>query len=96
MRSRERTEMDEEKQKWANFVIRHARDAARDESNPDTCGVCHMHLQECEAEVSTHMHEDDDPPCWCNHETFPSCAGGRIRAALKAYDDSYPQEFPLF
>jgi len=50
-----------------------------DNDNPDTCGVCHKHFAECEAERASH----DDPP-FTDANTFPACPGARVRQALAA------------
>ncbi len=64
----------------AMAILRVAAEAcAVDVDNPDTCGVCHKHFDECEAERLSH----EDPP-YSDANTFPECPGARVRRALAA------------
>ncbi len=56
-------------------IAKAAEAAGTHEVNFDTCGVCGLHFEECEVERVSH----DDAP---GAETFPACAGARIRSAL--------------
>jgi hypothetical protein len=57
-----------------------SRDCGTSVDNPDTCGVCHLHFAECEADercVGDEVNEHDIP---IGRE--PVCPGARVRAAL--------------
>jgi hypothetical protein len=56
-----------------------AADCAVDTSNPDTCGVCHKHFDECEDE---RVWYDDTPPM-TRDKSEPECPGARVRIALR-------------
>jgi hypothetical protein len=65
--------------RWKRFADA-ARDCGTSVDNPDTCGVCHLHFAECEADewcVGDEVNEHDIP---IGRE--PACPGARVRAAL--------------
>lgn len=58
-------------------VLRAANACGTNTHNPDTCGVCHKHFRDCEAERVSY----DDPPI-NDDNSFPECAGAMMRIAL--------------
>jgi hypothetical protein len=61
--------------------------------NPDTCGVCHKHFDECEEEqhcVGDEFAPGRDIPLGRE----PACPGARVRAALAARVSAPPRNAP--
>jgi hypothetical protein len=55
-----------------------AADCGTNTDNPDTCGVCHKHFDDCEAD---RVWQDDTAPMTLE-TSFAACPGARVRAVL--------------
>ena len=63
-------------------LIEAAKDCAINRDMPDICGVCGLHFADCDAERAMYV---DDFEEGRHNNTFPSCAGGRMRIVLEKY-----------
>jgi hypothetical protein len=61
-------------------LIESAKEAAVSRHNPDVCGICGLHFNECE--VDTYFEDYDEETGKLVGKEFFSCAGARLRTVF--------------